>query len=144
MNIYGQSGLHLYGHSRGSMTIGNALRSLDRKGNEGMLSNTRINFYGPAFNALNAANMLNRLSNGNQTGVNLENHQYDFVGSWPLILGGNPASNFDIPEGSNGFKELINMFGNYATVHSCYGSGRLGCEPKYGPSKNIWVKAKEK
>jgi len=124
------------------MTIGNALRSLDRKGNEGMLSNTSINFYGPAFNALNAANMLNRLSNGNQAGVRLENHNDDIVGRW---IGRNPSSGFEkVPDGSSGGLEKFRVvFGKGPTVHGCYGSGKIGCE-NYGLSKSVWIETKEK
>jgi len=138
--IYGQSGLHLYGHSRGSMAIGNALRSLDRKGNEGMLNNTAINFYGPAFNALNAANMLNGLSGGKRE-IYFENHNDDIVGRW---IGRNPSSGFEkIPDGSSStFEKHRVVFGKGQTVHSCYGAGKDDCGEQYGPSKGIWIQAK--
>jgi filamentous hemagglutinin len=64
MNQYGQSGLELNGHSRGSLTIGNAMDSMARHENaKGSLSGTRINFFGPAMNVNNADATLSTLQN---------------------------------------------------------------------------------
>ncbi|WP_455466740.1 hypothetical protein [Bartonella sp. B39] len=44
----GITGLKLYGHSRGSMTVGNALQSLDKQGLHGLADQTEINLYAPS------------------------------------------------------------------------------------------------
>ncbi|MDZ4098313.1 MAG: hemagglutinin repeat-containing protein, partial [Methylophilaceae bacterium] len=128
---YGQDGLNLIGHSRGAMTIGNALEILKTMGLEDPLSNTSIKFVGPAYSAQEAANSLDTLSGGNQTTVQLQNHVADFVGR---LIGGNQATYGEISEGSSLIKEWINMFGESPTVHSCYGSGASSpdCYPSYG------------
>lgn len=62
MLLYGQDGLHLDGHSRGSMTIGNALESIARmSGSGGILSNTTITCFGPAYNTSSADKILSSL-----------------------------------------------------------------------------------
>lgn len=141
MNQYGQSGLDLYGHSRGGMTIGNAETSIITSGGKNVLGNTSIYFFGPAYNAQKSANQLYVLSGGKQNSVTLENYKDDFVGSW---IGGNPASNTRIPNGSNWIKEGINMLGGKETVHSCYGDGHGNCNIKYGNSISIIIKARGK
>ncbi len=53
MYSYGITGLELYGHSRGTMTLGNMLNSFKQEGVHGIANeNTTINLYGPAFNVL--------------------------------------------------------------------------------------------
>lgn len=44
------------------------------------------------------ADLLNKLSNGNKYSVELQRHKYDFVGG---VIGGNPATMDDAPEGYN-------------------------------------------
>jgi len=117
--IYGQDGLNLIGHSRGAMTIGNALEVLKTIGLEDPLSNTSIKFVGPAYSTQEAANTLNTLSGGNQTTIQLQNHMADFVGR---LIGDNQATYGEVSEGSSLIKEWINMFGESPTVHSCYGN----------------------
>ncbi|MEQ1527432.1 MAG: hypothetical protein ABL911_11900 [Gallionella sp.] len=64
MNQYGQTGLALNAHSRGSLTIGNAMDSMTHKLNaSGSLSGTNINFFGPAMNVNNADKTLGGLQN---------------------------------------------------------------------------------
>lgn len=48
---YGSQGLEIYGHSRGSMTWFNAMATLDKRGETGVLSNTDVHYYGPLSNA---------------------------------------------------------------------------------------------
>ncbi|WP_245256479.1 hemagglutinin repeat-containing protein [Bartonella tamiae] len=141
MKQYGQNGLDIYGHSRGTMTVGNALSSLKNSGVNNALGNTNIHFFGPAYNAQQAANSLYDLSGGQQNGVYLQNNKYDYVGS---VIGGNPASNNKIPSTSNKFQEWFNMtFGKkgYST-HSCYGNASDDCKDNYGKSDTIIIKAK--
>jgi len=133
---YGQSGLHLDGHSRGSMTIGNALESLGSVPNaQGALSNTTINFFGPAYNAQKADNLLDFLQ-GRQslpakqqpaTVLQFQNHGADPVGGW---IGHNPPTGGTIPEGSSPAREIVRAgTGQPVTTHNCYGrSSERACE----------------
>ena len=126
MRRYGTDGLDITAHSRGSDTTGNAMQILLKdKNNNGVLSNTNIHYFGPADHAQDAANQLNQLSNGRQNYVELQNHNVDVVGGGVLI-GNNPVTYGKIPDGSNTFKETLNMLnigsGDHDhTVHNCYG-----------------------
>lgn len=80
MDRYGSTGLLLDAHSRGAMTVGNALESLSKSG-AGYLTSIDINFYGPAYSAEKAAGLLYQLSGGAKDYVSLQNHADDFVGS---------------------------------------------------------------
>ncbi|AQT47961.1 filamentous hemagglutinin [Bartonella choladocola] len=136
---YGKSGLDIYAHSRGAMTVYNAMATLNKQGNEGVLSGTDIHYFGPAANAQQTANLLNRLSDGAKDSMTLQLHKWDFVGR---TIGGNPATMFTVPPGSNPIKEWINMFTGDYSIHSCYGSGQPGCGGDYGSSKTITIKAR--
>ncbi len=131
MEQYGAEGLNLVGHSRGAMTIGNAMEALaGEAGASGVLNNTEIKLFGPAYSAQNAATMLDGMSNGNRSVALLQNHADDFVGR---LIGGNPATFGKRPEESNMVNEWIRMFGAVPTVHSCYGTGAASVDcPKYG------------
>lgn len=131
MEQHGADGLNLVGHSRGAMTIGNAMEALSGEpGSSGVLGNTEIRFVGPAYSAQDAATMLNGMNNGNHSVVVLQNHADDFVGR---LIGGNPATYGQRPEESNMLSEWVNMFGAAPTVHSCYGTGAASVDcPKYG------------
>ena len=133
MAAYGAEGLNLTGHSRGAMTIGNAMKSLAKdSGSSGVLTNTRLKFVGPAYNAQEAANLLGWLSNGTSTVITLQNHADDFVGN---IVGWNLATYDQRPGDSNHVKEWFRIFGDAPTVHSCYGTmavSQKGCEKNYG------------
>ena len=139
MKLYGETGLDIAGHSRGSMTLLNAMQSLQKEGAVGSLSETMVHFFGPAASAQTAAKLLHELSGGKQDTVYLQNHKDDFVGT---ILGGNPATYDKVPEGSNKIKEWINMFNDQPTVHSCYGAGTRECDTAYGGSATVGVKYK--
>ena len=67
-----------------------------KNGNEGILSDTHVFFFGPAANARATAEILDKLSGGKQNSLWLENHSNDFVGS---IIGGNPATMTLTPAG---------------------------------------------
>ena len=124
MNIYGESGLNLTGHSRGTMTIGNAMESLEQDGAQGVLFNTSAKFVGAAFNGQQAADLLDSLSKGNVTSIQMQIHQDDFVGT---LIGRNEMTYSGRPEESSVIKEWINIFTGTSTAHSCYGAGRDGC-----------------
>lgn len=128
--LYGKDSLNLLGHSRGAMTIGNALSALQELGDtQGMLSGTEIKLFGPAYSAEKMASQLKVLSGGNKTSVQLENHISDFVGR---LIGGNEPTYGKNPDGSNTFLQWIHIFGESPTAHSCYGEGKAGCKEGYG------------
>lgn len=139
MRRYGATGLDIIGHSRGAMTIGNALKALEQEpGSDGILLDTGVKLVGPAYNAQKAAGMLYKLSDGFSAGVELQNHADDFVGT---LIGKNPATYDKRPENSSALKETLQILGDAPTVHSCYGTGEVhrDCERKYGkaPTMNI-------
>ncbi len=137
MQQYGVSGLDLVGHSRGAMTIGNAMEAFyEQGGSAGALSNTDVSFYGGAYNAQEAANLLYYLSGGANSTVQLQNHADDFVG---VLIGGNPATFDQRPVDSSKLEEWINMFGDSPTVHSCYGSASKACKDTYGIPSTIEI-----
>jgi filamentous hemagglutinin len=132
MLYYGQDGLHFDGHSRGSMTIGNAMASIAKlPGSEGMLSDTTVSFFGPAYNAAKADKILSFLQD--RDAINdpakrqemvlvLQNHVADPVGR---IIGRNPATGGTIPEGSTSLWEMIRAAtGQKDTSHNCYGASK--------------------
>ncbi|WCE06374.1 hemagglutinin repeat-containing protein [Pseudoxanthomonas sp. JBR18] len=142
MLMYGQDGLHLDGHSRGGMTIGNALESVTgMQGSQGVLSGTTISFFGSAYNAAKADALLSNLQDRssvvdpelmNSMVLNYQTHFADFVGRY---VGGNPATGGTIPDGSSWLKEVRRMLGGTNTVHSCYGStGAELCHQLWGTS----------
>jgi len=143
LNQYGQGNLHLDGHSRGAMTIGNALESVQNQPNaQGTLGGTTINFYGAAYNAEKADDILSDLQNRdavtdvsklNGMVIQTETHQADPVGR---IIGGNPATGGTIPEGSSTAKEAVTVLGGENTVHNCYGAGGEDCEKFWSGSPN--------
>ncbi|SPU27769.1 Hemolysin precursor [Candidatus Bartonella washoeensis] len=141
MNAYGNTGLELYGHSRGGMTLGNMLYSFKQKGVHGIADNTNINFYGSAFNALVASAFLTYVSDGKQTTVGLENHKYDFVGG---VIGGNLATFSKVPAGSNWWKETWKMFSDPINVHTCLGDAGPKCRNIYGLSNRVKVPLRSK
>ncbi|WP_342316327.1 hypothetical protein [Lysobacter sp. FW306-1B-D06B] len=64
MLLYGEDGLHLDGQSRGSLTVGNAMESLENLPSaNGLLSGTTVSFFGPACNAAAADALLSHLQN---------------------------------------------------------------------------------
>ncbi|UNF53051.1 hemagglutinin repeat-containing protein [Bartonella krasnovii] len=125
----GNTGLHIDGHSRGSMTAGNGSYNLAKHGVHGIAKETTINFFGPAFNTQDMADTLYILSDGKQDYVNLENHKYDFVG---VKIGKNPYTFEKIPPGSGPWKERFQIFKGYPSVHACYGNASPICRQAYG------------
>ncbi|AMP13302.1 hemagglutinin repeat-containing protein [Collimonas pratensis] len=136
MQQYGENGLILDGHSRGAMTVGNAMESMQNQpGAQGSLSDTLVHFYGPAYNAVKADNILGNLQNRdaisdstqkNNMVLTYENNIADPVGR---LIGGNPATGGTIPDGSSIlFQALRAATGQPVTSHNCYGaSGSESC-----------------
>jgi filamentous hemagglutinin len=141
MLYYGQAGLHLDGHSRGSMTIGNAMESIAKmSGAEGALSNTTVSFFGPAYNAAKADQILGLLQDRSaivdaekrkEMALTLQNHIADPVGRF---IGLNPTTGGTIPEGTTTFGQMIRAFlGKPDTSHNCYG------KPSSPACGNFWL-----
>lgn len=140
---YGQAGLHLDGHSRGSLTIGNAMESLlNMKDPVGRLSGTTVSFLGPAYNAATADHLLAQLQDRKswevpQDGVlTLQNHANDLVGRF---IGKNPITGGVTPDDSSSLWEKLRVLGGTDTpqtavvmhprpVEGC-GRGRLAFSP---------------
>ncbi|WP_455479878.1 two-partner secretion domain-containing protein [Bartonella sp. B23] len=138
--LNGNDGLHFDAHSRGSMTVGNALQSLDQKGKRRLAGKTTVNLFGPAFNAQSMADTLERLSDGKKMSVGLENHKYDFVGRW---IGRNPYTFEQIPADSNGLIETFKTITNPVNVHSCLGSGKPRCTQLYGLPHRVQIHSRK-
>jgi filamentous hemagglutinin len=109
----------------------------------GTLTNTTINLYGSAYNALQADNLLAPLQNRDTvTDLNLLNsmvihqqtHQADFVG---YLIGGNPPTGGTIPPESSFMQETLRILGGANTAHSCYGNGDKKCGQLWDFSKPI-------
>ncbi|WP_330167809.1 filamentous hemagglutinin [Bartonella grahamii] len=129
---HGITGLELYGHSRGTMTLGNMLNSFKQEGVHGIANeNTNINFYGPAFNVLVASGLLGYVSDGKQTTIGFDGHRYDFVSR---IIGGNDYTYETLPAGSNWWKETWKMFSDPYNPHTCLGDAGNKCRTLYGSS----------
>jgi filamentous hemagglutinin len=125
---YGATGLNLDGHSRGAMTVDNALGSYGNlPGSAGSIPNTTVRMFGPAANVQNADNRLGNLQGRSnmtpeqqqQSGITYQNHMADPVGR---IIGLNPATGGTTPEGSSTLREALRVMGGDATVHNCYGT----------------------
>jgi filamentous hemagglutinin len=132
MQIYGKDGLHLDGHSRGSLTVGNAMESLQNlPDSKGMLSGTTISFLGPAYNAAAADDLLSylqdrpSLQNPEASVLTLQNHSNDLVGR---LIGNNPATGGVTPEGKSTIWEFLRVLGGTDTAHNCYAAAAgAGC-----------------
>ncbi|WP_330169473.1 filamentous hemagglutinin [Bartonella grahamii] len=128
---HGITGLELYGHSRGTMTLGNMLNSFKQEGVHGIADNTNINFYGPAFNVLVASGLLGYVSDGKQTTIGFDGHRYDFVSR---VIGGNDYTYETLPAGSNWWKEWWKVATNPISSHTCLGNASPQCRYDYGLS----------
>jgi filamentous hemagglutinin len=129
---YGQAGLNLDGHSRGSLTIGNAMESLLNMENPvGRLSGTTVSFLGPAYNAATADHLLAQLQDRKsrevpQDGVlTLQSHANDLVGRF---IGKSPITGGGTPDDSSSLWEKLRVLGGTNTPHNCYGAEPKGCE----------------
>ncbi|WP_412548626.1 hemagglutinin repeat-containing protein [Pseudomonas sp. MWU13-2105] len=135
MAQYGQSGLHIDGHSRGTMTTGNAMESFMRDpSNIGILSDTSMNFFGAAYGVEKADKLLGALQGRDSFSLQAQRdsmalqyqiHNYDPVGRIPVGL--NPGTGGTIPPGSNAVWEVLRVLGGDNTVHNCYGNGGVAC-----------------
>ncbi|WP_249961062.1 hypothetical protein [Histophilus somni] len=137
MKSYGKDNLYLGSHSRGTLTLSNALTALNTEENRKnkILSGTLIKMVGPAANVSNADNRLSRLqtgsarNNSNSAGsIRIENHISDLVGSMPILLGGNPSTMDENLLNKNKLDLIKDIFSNErSSVHNCYGLGQEQC-----------------
>ncbi|WP_132689205.1 hemagglutinin repeat-containing protein [Volucribacter psittacicida] len=136
METYGKDRLFIGSHSRGTLTVTNALNALSTKENQkkAILSDTRIKMVGPAADVTRADNTLSLLQTGslrNESNkldsIRIENHESDPVGSVPLLLGGNPATMTDNWKNRWLGKKLLDMFSDDSSVHNCHGLGQGQC-----------------
>ncbi len=135
MYSYGLTGLELYGHSRGTMTLGNMLNSFKQEGVHGIANeNTTINLYGPAFNVLVASGLLGYVSDGKQTTIGFDGNRYDFVSR---IIGGNGYTYGTLPAGSNVWTEWLRVATNPISSHTCLGDAGPKCRDIYGLSHRV-------
>lgn len=128
MGQYGATGLHLDGHSRGAMTIENALTSLNLEEYAvGILSATTISLFGPAANAAHVDEKLAALQGRDAIEdaaqqeamkVKLESHVADPISR---LIGGNPATGGTLPDGMNLMTAWIQSVIGIDTPHNCYG-----------------------
>lgn len=142
---FGQSGLHIDGHSRGTLTTGSAMESLARDpANAGMLGQTSMNFFGAAYSVQKADSLLGVLQDRSvfssveqrdAMALQYQNHNFDPVARAPLV-GFNAGTGGTIPEGSNRLWEWLKVFGGDKTVHNCYGKGGELCKPFWSDTKD--------
>lgn len=135
MQKYGTDGIHFDAHSRGAMTTGNALKSLNKDQTQiGRLKRLTVNFVGPAFNADKADVLLSNvqgrsnMTKEQQQAAKLyyQAHKDDAVAT---LIGGNKPTGGNSSKGKNTLQEWWGMKGD-ATVHSCYGGGNPICARK--------------
>lgn len=142
---FGQSGLHIDGHSRGTLTTGSAMESLARDpANAGLLGQTSMNFFGAAYSVQKADSLLGVLQDRSvfssveqrdAMALQYQNHNFDPVARAPLV-GFNAGTGGTIPEGSNRLWEWLKVFGGDKTVHNCYGKGGELCKPFWSDTKD--------
>ncbi|OOF78827.1 hemagglutinin repeat-containing protein [Rodentibacter caecimuris] len=137
MKGYGKDDLYFGSHSRGTLTISNALNALNTKENQEkrLLSGTTIKMVGPAADVTRADNRLSLLQTGNirdesnaSGSIRIENNALDPVGSMPILLGGNPATTSENNLNNSWLKVKAHMFSDkHSSVHNCHGLGQGQC-----------------
>ena len=163
MKQYGKDDLYLGSHSRGTLTLSNALKALNTEDNRDkkLLSGTTIKMVGPAADVTRADGYLSQLQTGKERTVSdgsirIENHASDPVGSMPILLGGNPATTSENNLNKSWLQRTADMFSDERlSVHNCHGLGQQQCvidgyrtkgDLKMGNERTIFElnKAKEK
>ena len=163
MKQYGKDDLYLGSHSRGTLTVSNALKALNTEDNreKKLLSNTTVKMVGPAADVTRADGYLSQLQTGKERttsdgSIRIENHASDPVGSMPILLGGNPATTSENNLNKSWLQRTADMFSDERlSVHNCHGLGQQQCvidgyrtkgDLKMGNERTIFElnKAKEK
>ena len=134
MKQYGKDDLYLGSHSRGTLTVSNALKALNTEDNreKKLLSNTTVKMVGPAADVTRADGYLSQLQTGKERttsdgSIRIENHASDPVGSMPILLGGNPATTSENNLNKGWIARISDIFGDNSSVHNCYGLGQKQC-----------------
>ena len=134
MKQYGKDDLYLGSHSRGTLTVSNALKALNTEDNreKKLLSNTTVKMVGPAADVTRADGYLSQLQTGKERttsngSIRIENHASDPVGSMPILLGGNPATTSENNLNKGLVERISDIFGDTSSVHNCYGLGQQQC-----------------
>uniref|UniRef100_UPI0027DC39AA hemagglutinin repeat-containing protein n=1 Tax=uncultured Haemophilus sp. TaxID=237779 RepID=UPI0027DC39AA len=163
MKQYGKDDLYVGAHSRGTLTVSNALKALNTEDNreKKLLSNTSVKMVGPAADITRADGYLSQLQTGKERttsdgSIRIENHASDPVGSMPILLGGNPATTSENNLNKSWLQRTADMFSDERlSVHNCHGLGQRQCvidgyrtkrDLKMGNERTIFElnKAKEK
>ena len=162
MKQYGKDDLYVGAHSRGTLTLSNALKALNTEDNreKKLLSNTSVKMVGPAADITRADGYLSQLQTGKERttsdgSIRIENHASDPVGSMPILLGGNPATTSENNLNKGWIARISDIFGDNSSVHNCHGLGQRQCitdgyrtegDLKMGNERTIFElnKAKEK
>ena len=162
MKQYGKDDLYVGAHSRGTLTVSNALKALNTEDNreKKLLSNTSVKMVGPAADITRADGYLSQLQTGKERttsdgSIRIENHASDPVGSMPILLGGNPATTSENNLNKGWVERISDIFGDNSSVHNCHGLGQRQCitdgyrtegDLKMGNERTIFElnKAKEK
>ena len=135
MKQYGKDDLYLGSHSRGTLTLSNALKALNTEDNRAkkLLSGTTIKMVGPAADVTRADGYLSQLQTGKERttsdgSIRIENHASDPVGSMPILLGGNPATTSENNLNKSWLQRIADIFSNErSSVHNCHGLGQRQC-----------------
>ena len=134
MKQYGKDDLYLGSHSRGTLTLSNALKALNTEDNRAkkLLSGTTIKMVGPAADVTRADGYLSQLQTGKERttsdgSIRIENHASDPVGSMPILLGGNPSTTSENNLNKGWIARISDIFGDNSSVHNCYGLGQKQC-----------------
>ena len=134
MKQYGKDDLYLGSHSRGTLTVSNALKALNTEDNreKKLLSNTTVKMVGPAADVTRADGYLSQLQTGKERttsdgSIRIENHASDPVGSMPILLGGNPATTSENNLNKGLVERISDIFGDNSSVHNCHGLGQRQC-----------------
>ena len=163
MKQYGKDDLYLGSHSRGTLTLSNALKALNTEDNRAkkLLSGTTIKMVGPAADVTRADGYLSQLQTDKERttsdgSIRIENHASDPVGSMPILLGGNPATTSENNLNKSWLQRIADIFSDErSSVHNCHGLGQQQCvtdgyrtegDLKMGNERTIFElnKAKEK
>ena len=134
MGQYGKQKLYIGEHSRGTLTLSNALKALNTEDNRAkkLLLGTTIKMVGPAADVTRADGYLSQLQTGKERttsdgSIRIENHSSDPVGSMPILLGGNPATTSENNLNKGWIARISDIFGDNSSVHNCYGLGQIQC-----------------
>ncbi|OOF35619.1 hemagglutinin repeat-containing protein, partial [Rodentibacter heidelbergensis] len=119
MEKYGKQGLFIGSHSRGTLTVTNALNNLEQNVD---LSGTTMKMLGPATNVKNADRVFNKLSGSH---ILLDNDGNDGIG---ILIGWNPSTQTVNNQNYPLWKLAYDIFKSDASPHNCGGLGNKFCQ----------------